>query len=250
MIRNWILALGIVLVLIRTGFPQSTGPLTNPKSPVIVIGFVGGFAKSHDLIHSEVKLASRLREAYAAVADVETFGCHEMKKARARVLRILDTNHDRTLSSYEKQNARIIIYGHSWGASEAIALARQLEKDRIPVLLTVQVDSISQMFQNDSVISANVAQAVNFYQPHGLLHGQSKIRAADPLRTKIIGNFRFDYKGQPYKCHADPWYDRIFVRSHSQIECDTRVWKEAESLMEPELSTPQRIIDEVATIGR
>jgi hypothetical protein len=250
LIRNWILILSIVLVLTRAGFPQSTDLLTAPKSPVIVIGFVGGFAKSHDLIHSEVQLASRLRETYSAVVDVETFGCHQMKKARARVLRELDSNQDGTLSSYEKQNARVIIYGHSWGASEAISLARQLEKDGIPVLLTVQVDSISQMFQNDSVIPANVAQAANFYQTHGLLHGQSRIRAADPMRTKIIGNFRFDYEGQAYKCHADPWYDRIFVRAHSQIECDPGVWKQAESLMELDLNRRQKIIDEVATTGR
>ena len=132
---------------------------------------------------------------------------------------VLDTNHDGNLTAGEKRNARIIIYGHSWGGSEAINLARELEKDGIPVLLTVQVDSIS-IRHNDRVIPANVAQAANFYQPHGLLHGQSAIRAADPSRTRIIGNFRSDYKASDYNCEHYPWYDRVFVKAHTQIECD------------------------------
>ena len=110
---------------------------------------------------------------------METFESYRAGKARNRVLRLLDTNHDGTLTADEKQNARIIIYGHSWGGSEAINLARELEKDGIPVLLTVQVDSIS-IYHNDRVIPANVARAANFYQPNGLLHGQPEIRAADP----------------------------------------------------------------------
>ena len=80
------------------------------------------------------------------------------------------------------------------------------------------------MFRNnDAVIPANVARAANFYQPHGLLHGQAKIRAADPARTRILGNFRFEYKAASYSCEKYPWYDRFFVKAHTQIECDERV---------------------------
>jgi pimeloyl-ACP methyl ester carboxylesterase len=203
--------------------------------PVIVIGFVGGFIKHDNLVHSEVQLAARLRKAYPIGVDVETFESYHRKKAREKVLSLLDTNHDGTLTPDEKQNGRIVIYGHSWGGSEAIALARELEKDGIPVLLTIQVDSISRIHQNDAVIPANVAQAANFYQPDGILHGQSKIRAADPARTRIIGNFRFDYKASPYNCDEYPWYDRIFGKSHTQIECDPGVWKQAESLIRSNL---------------
>ena len=147
--------------------------------PVIVIGFVGGFIRHDNLAHSEVQLAARLRQAYPWECEVETFESYHRGRARKRVREVLDTNHDGNLTADEKQNARIIIYGHSWGGSEAINLARDLEKDGIPVLLTVQVDSIS-IRHNDRVIPANVAQAANFYQPHGLLHGQAAIRAADP----------------------------------------------------------------------
>lgn len=213
--------------------PLSVPPtrVIHAPSPVIVIGFLGGYIKHDNPGHSEVQLAARLRRAYPLGVDVETFESYHENKARKKILDLLDLNHDGTPTADEKQNAHIIIYGHSWGGSEAIALARELEKDGIPVLLTVQVDSISRNHQNDALIPANVAQAANFYQPDGLLHGQSSIRAADPTHTRIIGNFRFDYRTSPYNCDKYPWYDRIFVKAHTQIECDPTVWEQAESLI-------------------
>ena len=203
--------------------------------PVIVIGFVGGFIKHDNLVHSEVQLAARLHKAYPLGVEVETFEGSRGEEARKRILDLLDTNHDGTLAAKEKQNAHIIIYGHSWGGSEAIALARELEKDGIPVRLTIQVDSIAKIHQNDAVIPANVVRAANFYQPTGLLHGQPEIRAADPTHTSIIGNYRFDYKGSPYNCGEYPWYDRAFVKAHTQIECDPTVWKQVEALIRSDL---------------
>jgi hypothetical protein len=203
--------------------------------PVIVIGFVGGFIKHDDPVHSEVQLAARLRQAYPTGVDVETFESYHGENARKKILSLLDTDHDGTLTPGEKQNARIILYGHSWGGSEAIAVARELEKDGIRILLTIQVDSVSKIHHDDSVIPANVARAANFYESNGLVHGQVAIRAADPTRTKIIGNFQFDYKASPYTCSQYPWYDRIFVKPHTQIECDPNVWKQAEDLIRADL---------------
>lgn len=227
-----------VLALGQASLTQSVpATATSTMPPAIVIGFVGGFIQHNNLAHSEVQLAARLRQAYPWGVDVETFESYHRGKARKRILRLLDFNHDGTLTAGEKRNARIIIYGHSWGGSEAIALARELERDGIPVLLTVQVDSISMIHHNDRIIPANVAQAANFYQPNGLLHGQSAIRAADPARTRIIGNFRSDYSARPYPCQKYPWYDRVFVKAHTQIECDAEVWKQAEALIRSGLPT-------------
>ena len=125
-------------------------------SPVIVIGFVGGYVRHDDRVHMEVQLVERLREEYASNAFVQTFENHRGKDAHQAVLRLLDANSDGKLSSEEKQNARIIIFGHSWGASETVELARQLEKDGIPVVLTIQVDSVSKRGEDDAVIPANV----------------------------------------------------------------------------------------------
>lgn len=210
------------------------------KPPAIVIGFVGGFVRHDDPVHSEVQLAARLRQEYPTGVDVETFESYRGEAARQTILRLLDGNEDRTLTMEEKQNARIILYGHSWGGSETVTLARTLEKDGIPVLLTLQVDSISKPGRNDTIIPANVVQAANFYQTHGLLHGHHDIRAADPSRTQIIGNFRFDYETSTLKCSEYPWYDRFFVKPHTQIECDPVVWDRVESLIRSNLPPAAR----------
>jgi hypothetical protein len=214
-----------------------TSSASSTAAPIIVVGFVGGFVKHDNLVHSAVQLAAHLRGDYPSGVYAEVFENRRSEKAHQEILRLLDTNHDGTVSVEEKQNARIIIYGMSWGASETVALARELEKENISVVLTIQVDSVSKIGQNDAVIPANVAEAVNFYQANGALHGRPKIRAADETRTRILGNFRFDYKLKPIRCDKYPWYDRVFAKSHTEIECDPIVWNQVESLVRAKLPT-------------
>ena len=229
-------------LFLASGALASTPPAAEPTqpnaSPIIVIGFVGGFVKHDNSVHSEVQLAARLRQDYPSGVQVEVFENHRREKAHEQILRSLDLDKDGTLSLEEKRQARIIIYGHSWGASETVTLARQLEEDGIPVLLTIQVDSISKSHQDDGMIPANVSQAANFYQPNGLLRGRPEIRPADAARTQIIGNFRFDYRILPVSCPLYPWFDRIFMKSHVEIECDPRVWNQVELLIRAKLPSP------------
>jgi hypothetical protein len=208
-------------------------------SPFIVMGFVGGFVKHDAMVHSAVQLASHLRRDYPSGVYTEAFENHHGGKAYLQIVRLLDTDRDGRLSAEEKRNARIILYGHSWGASEVVTLARELGREGIPVLLTIQVDSVAKPGENDRIIPANVAEAANFYQLNGFLHGQTRIRAADPARTRIIGNFLLDYKASPIHCKEYPWYDRLFMKAHIQIECDPRVWAQVESLIDSRLP-PQR----------
>ena len=230
-----------LFLFLTSGSADSTPPAepTQPKaSPTIVIGFVGGYVKHDNAVHSEVQLAARLRRDYPSDVQVEVFENHRRERAHERILKVLDLDKDGSLSSEEKRQARIIIYGHSWGASETVTLARELEKDGIPVLLTIQVDSISKSRQNDTMIPANVSQAANFYQTDGLLRGRPEIRPADAAHTQIIGNFRFDYKILPVSCPLYPWFDRFFMKSHVEIECDPRVWNQIESMIRAKLPSP------------
>ena len=201
----------------------------------MVIGFVGGFVRHDDAVHSGVQLAARIRSAYPSGVYAEVFENRRREQAHQQILKILDTDHDGTLSDEEKRNARIIIYGMSWGGSETVALARELEAEKIPVLLTIQVDSVSKGRQNDSLIPANVAEAANFYQPDGILHGQSEIQAVDPSRTRILGNYRYEYSSKSLQCENYPWYDRLFTKEHTEIECDPAVWGRVESLIRSKL---------------
>jgi hypothetical protein len=105
------------------------------------------------------------------------------------------------------------------------------------VLLTIQVDSVAKSGQNDAIIPNNVRLAANFYQDKGLIRGQQKIQAADTSRTQILGNFRMDYSANPISCPQYPWYTRVFMRSHIEIECDQHVWQRVEDLIREQLPT-------------
>jgi len=201
------------------------------KTPVIVIGFMGGFVGHDNMAHSPAQIAAHLREAHPAGVYVKVFENRRREDAHREILNLLDINHDGKIPVEEKQKARIILYGMSWGGSETVSLARELNGDGIPVLLTVQVDSVAKVRQNDRVIPPNVSEAANFYQPDGVIHGESRIRAADEKRTRILGNFRFEYKLKAIRCEKYPWYDRVFVKYHTEIECDPTVWRQVESLI-------------------
>jgi hypothetical protein len=198
----------------------------NDNRKAIVVGFVGGFVRHDDARHAEVQFADHLRDRYRSAIDVEVFGNHSGNQALRYVLR----------RAAAEREPKIILFGHSWGATETIALARALEHRGIPVRLTIQVDSIGKPGQDNVTIPANVANAVNFYQSTGLLHGRSTIVAKDPSRTNILGNFEMSYKDHPVDCEDFPWYARVFTKPHIEIENDPRVWAEAASLIDSELS--------------
>lgn len=211
------------------------GAANAAQPDAIVIGFLGGFVGHANSVHEEVRLAQKLREAYPAALNVRMFENHHGQQALQEVLRLLDSNHDGTLSADEKSAARIAIYGHSWGASETVNLARELGQRHIPVTLTVQVDSVQKHGENDASIPPNVATAVNFFQLDGLLHGRAKIHAEDASRTQILGNFQSGYKTDPVSCAGYPWYARLFMKPHIEIESDPAVWNRVEDLIRSKL---------------
>ena len=206
-----------------------------PSRPTLVIGFTGGFIHSDDLRHSERQLAQHLEHSYGDRVTVAMFENRQLLQAHKMVLDWLDKLHPIGLLHVREQ-PRIILYGHSWGASAVVCLARDLDQDHVPVSLTVQVDSIRKHREDDSVIPANVAEAINFYQPGGILHGQANITAADSSHTRILGNYRFSYRHEPAACHAYPWRTRIFFKGHTAIECDPHVWYQIETLIEDRLA--------------
>jgi pimeloyl-ACP methyl ester carboxylesterase len=204
-----------------------------PKpADTIVVGFVGGFVNPTDANHPEVLFAAYLREHYSSAIHAEVFANHDAKKTMGYVFHTLDTNHDGLLSDEEKRSARIILYGHSWGASEAVEFARMLERRGIPVSLTIQLDTIPKPGQNPSLIPPNVEAAVNFFQRDGALRGRPTIVASDPVRTTIVGNFRMRYHDAPVDCDNYPWFARTFNRPHHEIENDARLWAVMASMID------------------
>jgi len=216
-------------------------------SNAMVIGFVGGFVRHDDIRHPEVAFAGLLRERYPSVVHAEVFSNHDGQKAVRRVLQLLDTNRDGVLTADEKEQASIIIYGHSWGGSQAVTLARQLGQKSVSVLLTIQMDSVHKPGHDDAVIPPNVRNAINFYQTKGLIHGRSSIRPADPSRTNIIGNFQMTYQDRRINCDNYPWIARHLNKPHHEIENDPLVWEQIASMIDSELSKSTAAVEATFT---
>jgi hypothetical protein len=205
--------------------------LDEPTTPNIVIGFMGGRVQPDNLIHRDALLIDHLRKEFGSRGTVKAYANRDGKAAHAAILHILDMNRDGTVSPDEARHAHIVIFGHSWGASETVTLARALSLDGIPVMLTVQVDSVRKSGERDDVIPHNVRQAANIFQRAGLVHGRPVIRAENPEVTTILGNFEVSYGTRHISCTQFPWYDRMLMRSHIEIESDPLIWQWIETLI-------------------
>ena len=107
--------------------------------------------------------------------------------------------------------------------------ARDLARVGVPVALTVQVDSVG---VHDAQIPQNVQSAANFFQHDALtFRGRTKIFAADPSRTRILGHFQFSYTLGPVYASEVSWARRTLGGSHAKMELDPRVWQQVEQLI-------------------
>jgi len=72
---------------------------------------------------------------------------------------MLNFRDGHSVSENKARHARILLFGHSWGASAVVRLARKLDRAGIPVALTIQVDSVAKPFSNDVIIPSNVSES-------------------------------------------------------------------------------------------
>jgi hypothetical protein len=203
----------------------------------VIICFLGGFVSSEDTKHPEVWFAKYLRDRYGPKVHIAIFGNREEKKALSETILLVDAGITGTRES--SRQPAIIVYGHSWGGSQVLSFARDLEKRGIPVLLTIQIDSVRKPGQDDRTVPTNVANAVNFYQARGLTPGESDIVPADAAKTIILGNFLMKYDDRRINCDNYKWLSRLFNKPHHQIENDPRVWDRIASLIDSELTASQ-----------
>jgi hypothetical protein len=141
----------------------------------------------------------------------------------------LDLDGNGELDDSERSSARIILYGQSFGGAAVVKFARQLNEIAVPVLLTVQIDSVG---RGDEMIPANVRTAANFYQNTGRwIRGAKEIHAADPNRTAILFNRRIDYRNRNVQMRKLPWYKKAFRTDHLRMDNDPEVWQEVELLI-------------------
>ncbi len=190
---------------------EAAGSVTHTARKLIVIGFMGGSVSAANKVHREAALIESLRQREPQAIRAALFANRDGNEALQTVLRLLGADRTGNLTEAAKQTARIVIFGHSWGASETVHLARRLNRLGIPVLLTIQVDSVQKRSENDRQIPPNVNEAINFYQSEGLLRGCPLIVAEDPVKTKILGNRQSSYRENPVSVAGYPWYARAFA---------------------------------------
>jgi hypothetical protein len=190
---------------------------------------MGGRDSWNDARPGVGRMAKKLREMGLPGVQVATIENTKRRTALELVRRAFDRNRDGKLDTRERESARLILYGQSFGGAAVVKFARELQSLGIPVMLTVQVDSVG---RNDAVIPSNVAVAANFFQRDGLfIHGRAPIRAEDPGKTEIIGNFEFSYRDRPISLSGVPWYKKAFRVAHTRMDRDPAVWSQVEELI-------------------
>jgi hypothetical protein len=196
---------------------------------VLVLGFMGGRDPWDHPEKGVRQLALKLRAMDLPGVWVETVENKKRKIALELVRNSLDRDRNERLDDVERNEAQVILYGQSFGGAAVVKLARQLDELDIPVLLTIQIDSVG---RGDVVIPANVARAANLYQRNGLfIRGESRILARDPSRTTILGNFEFDYRDKDISLSEVSWMKKAFRAAHTKMDFDPEVWTKVESLI-------------------
>ena len=217
--------------ILRSGQQYRHFSTTTPiaQDDTLILGFMGGRDSWDNTAVGVGRIARRLRERDLPGVHVETVENQKRNLAARLVRSALDTNRDGQLQSAERLQARIVVYGQSFGGAAVVKFARQLDTLGVPILLTVQVDSVG---RGDGMIPPNVRAAANIYQDNGrLIRGEAPIRAADPTRTEILGNFRFDYANSPIDVSDLPWHKTLARIAHAKMDRDPEVWNKVEALI-------------------
>ena len=195
----------------------------------LILGFMGGREPWDNPQRGVRKLALKLRSMLYPEVHVETVENKKRKLALRLICEAFDRNQDGKLDETERGSVCLILYGQSFGGAAVVKLAKQLKEKAIPVLLTVQIDSVG---MDDGIIPSNVARAANLFQKNGLLvRGEPEIRPEDANKTEIIGNFEFDYRDKTIDLSEVFWFKRIFRTAHSKMDFDPMVWKKVEAII-------------------
>jgi hypothetical protein len=228
------LMLGLVLaasslIVYAQRYQDFTTKTPLSEGDVLVIGILGGREPWDNDKQGVRKLALTLRAMKLAGVHLETVENKRRRLAIELIRKAFDRNQDGRLDEREGASARVIIYGQSFGGAAVVKLARQLEKLKVPILLTVQVDSVG---RGDKMIPPNVACAANLFQRNGLIiKGEPEVRPEDPSRTAIIGNYEFDYSRKKIEISQVSWLKKIFRVAHTMMDHDPAVWELVEKLI-------------------
>ncbi len=254
--------LGLLIVLIftialQTGCASIRGqqyhhfstPTPIEENQTLILGILGGRENWDDSSRGVRQLAMKIDSMNRPDVHIETLENRKRDLALELIMNSFDSNLDGYLDERERSSARLIMFGHSLGGAAVVKLSHNLRDMGIPVLLTVQIDSVGFTYE-DHVIPSNVRRAANLYQQDGwVLVGEDEIVPEDPEKTIIIANVRFDYKDKKVDMSGVPWERRLLSVPHSKMDADPEVWNTVEQLIlseiddtRPEIFAEERVV--------
>ncbi len=190
----------------------------------LILGFLGGFERWNDESRGVRKLAIKLDAMNLPNVHVETLENSKRDLAIKFIQHAFDHNQNGFLDDWERDSARIILYGHSLGGAAVVKLSEELKKMDVPVLLTVQIDSVGFAY-DDHIIPSNVKRAANLFQDDGwILQGEDRIEPENPNKTKVVANIRFGYRNKNVDMSSVTWKRRLFWNAHNKMDADPEVW--------------------------
>ncbi len=213
-------------------FSTST-PLKSDQT--LVLGFLGGMERWDDESRGVRQVAIKLEAMNLPNVHVETLENRKRDLAIKFIQNVFDYNQNGFLEDWERDSARLILYGHSLGGAAVVKLSNDLKKMGVPVLLTVQIDSVGLLY-DDHIIPSNVKHAANLFQNDGwILQGEDKIEPEDPNKTKVIANIRFYYRDKNVDISSLSWERRLFSTPHVKMDADSEVWATVERMILSEI---------------
>ena len=233
----------ILFIALQTGCASIRGqqyfhfstPTPIDENQILILGFLGGRENWDDSSRGVRQLAMKIDLMNFPDVHIETLENRKRDLAMELIQNSFDSNRDGFLDERERSTVRLILFGHSLGGAAVVKLSHNLKDMGIPVLLTVQIDSVGFTY-DDHVIPSNVSSAANLYQRDGwLLVGEDEIVPEDPDKTKIIANVRFDYKDKDVDMSGVPWERRLLSVPHSKMDADPEVWSTVEQLILSEI---------------
>ncbi len=206
------------------------------ENETLVVGFMGGREAWDNEKRSPRKLALKLRSPRVPGLHVETLANRRRPLAAELIRRAFDRDRNGLVDARERAQAHVVIYGLSFGGAATVKLARDLHGLDIPVLLTVQIDSVGRA---DGVIPPNVRRAANFYQKNGIvIRGEGPIRAEDDAHTTILVDCRVNYDERKIDVSHVNWFKKLMRTAHTYISYDPEVWSRVEQLILVESGFP------------
>jgi len=256
-VRLGLLAVLGFFIALQTGCASLRGqqyhhfsaPTPLDENQTLVLGFLGGRENWDDTSRGVRQLAKKIDSMNISEVHIETLENRKRDLAMELIHNSFDRNQDGFLDERERTTVRLIMYGHSLGGAAVVKLSHNLRELGIPVLLTVQIDSVGFTY-DDHVIPPNVRRAANLYQSDGwLLQGEDEIVPQDPDKTNIIANLKFDYRNKEVDMSGQPWERRLLSVPHSKMDADPEVWSTVEQLIlseigyiEPGIFSEERVV--------